>query len=59
METKTKSQSRVPILLRPEHPSLGGPSRPDDHGQTLREGPGPSGCLGVRKGGAPSVPKLS
>jgi hypothetical protein len=59
METKTKSQSGVPILLRPRHPSLGGPSRPDGHGQILRKGPGPSGRLGVRKGGAPSAPKLS
>jgi hypothetical protein len=26
---------------------LGGPSRPDGHGQALRKGPGPSGRLGV------------
>jgi hypothetical protein len=45
--------------LRPGHPSLGGPSRPDDHGQTLRKGLGPIGRLGVRKGGAPFAPKLS
>jgi hypothetical protein len=58
METKTKSQS-AKTHLRPRHPSLGGPSRPDGHGQTLRKGPGPSGRLGVRKGGAPSALKLS
>jgi hypothetical protein len=45
--------------LRPGHPSLGGPSRPDGHGQTLRKGLGPSGRLRVRRGGAPSAPKLS
>ena len=27
--------------------SLGGPSRPDGHGQTLRKGPGLGGRLGV------------
>jgi hypothetical protein len=26
--------------------SLGGLSSPDGHGQVLRKGPGPSGCLG-------------
>jgi hypothetical protein len=58
METKTKSQSgKTPLW--PGHPSLGGPSRPDGHDQTLRKGPAPSGRLGVRKGGAPSAPKLS
>jgi hypothetical protein len=38
---------------------LGRPGRPDDQGQTLRKGPGPSGRLGSRKGEAPSAPKLS
>jgi hypothetical protein len=33
--------------------------RPDDHGQTLRKGPGPSGLLGSRKGEAPSASNLS
>jgi hypothetical protein len=38
---------------------LGGPARPDGHSQALRKGPGPSGRLGSRKGGAPSASKLS
>jgi hypothetical protein len=38
---------------------LGRPDRPDDHGQTLHKGPGPSGRLGSTKGEAPSAPKLS
>jgi hypothetical protein len=38
---------------------LGSPDRPDDHGQTLRKGPGPSGRLGSREGEAPFAPKLS
>jgi hypothetical protein len=37
--------------------SLGGPSRPDGHGQTLRKGLGPSGRLRVQKGVTPSAPK--
>jgi hypothetical protein len=38
---------------------LGGPARPDGHGQALRKGPGPSGRLGSRKGGTPSASKFS
>jgi hypothetical protein len=38
---------------------LGRPSRPDDHSQALRKGPGPSGRLGSRKGGTPSTSKFS
>jgi hypothetical protein len=48
-EAKTKSQSRqntfgLGTLLRGH--GLGGPGRPNGHGQALRKGPGPSGRLG-------------
>jgi hypothetical protein len=36
---------------------FGRPGRPDDHSQTLRKGPGPSGRLGSRKEEAPSALK--
>jgi hypothetical protein len=38
---------------------LGRLGRPDDHGQTLRKGPGPSGRLGSRKRESPSASNLS
>jgi hypothetical protein len=38
---------------------FGRSGRPDDHGHTLRKGPGPSGRPGSRKGEAPSASKLS
>jgi hypothetical protein len=37
--------------------SLGGPSIPDGHGQTLRKGPSLGGRLRVWKEGTPSAPK--
>jgi hypothetical protein len=63
METKTKSQSGQNIpSARARCCEAMAPAdrcRLDDHGQTLRKGPDPSGRLGSRKGEAPSASKLS
>jgi hypothetical protein len=57
MKTKTKSQSRQNIPSARarccEGLGLGGPGRPDGHGQALRKVPGPSGRLGSRRGEPP------
>jgi hypothetical protein len=44
--TKRAKHTFGPVTLQRDL-SLGGPSRPDGHVQTLHEGPSPSGRLGV------------
>jgi hypothetical protein len=56
--TERTKHTFSPGALPRSHGS-GRPGRPDDHGQTLRKGPGPCGRLGSRKEEAPSASNLS
>jgi hypothetical protein len=56
-----KNEDKNKVIKRAKHTfgtgtllwghGLGGPAKPDGHGQALRKGPSPSGRLGSRRGG--------